>query len=490
MSAPTIHAPLAQWAQVQPDASALTDGQISITFSQLHQRVEQGARDLTARRAPSTVLVDTGRSAAERIVEFLSIVSSGRCAAVGDKDWLPAVREAVQVLLPTDSADVCEPDADAVFYAGFTSGSTGIPKGYCRSHRSWVESFEICLKTFGPDGARCVLVPGRDSHSLFLFGILLGLWTGAGAVLQNVFSAARALDTLRSGVAPCLVAVPSQLLLMLDLARHRALPPVDAVRLVLISGARWNRSRTAELNALFPNARVIEFYGASETSFIAWRDAAEDAPAMSVGRPFANVEVQIRQGLIYLRSPMVFSGYLTGASNTSKLGEIYDTTAAVREGEWISVRDQGYLDPQGWLCLHGRENRMIVTQGKNLFPEAVEAVLETHPAIASASVLGQDDALRGQQLVVVLKLQAAALDSPPTALELRHWCNTRLERWQQPRRWLVCEDWPMTSSGKTDHRTIAQAVQSVEAAHAVPALQDVQAIPTAQAPTSWLRNLH
>jgi acyl-CoA synthetase (AMP-forming)/AMP-acid ligase II len=427
--------------------------------------------------------VDTGRSAAERIVEFLSIVASGRCAAVGDKDWMAAVRDAVQGLLPTEGADLGEPDADTVFYAGFTSGSTGIPKGYCRTHRSWVESFEICLQTFGPDAARCVLVPGRDSHSLFLFGALLGLWTGAGAVLQNAFSAARALDTLRYGVAPCLVAVPSQLLLMLDVARHRALPPVDAVRLVLISGARWNRSRTAELNALFPNARVIEFYGASETSFIAWRDAAEDAPAMAVGRPFANVEVQIRQGLIYVRSPMVFTDYLTGASKESdavEVGQTHEITAAVRDGEWITVRDQGYLDAQGWLCLNGRENRMIVTQGKNLFPEAVEAVLETHPAVASASVLGQDDALRGQQLVAVLKLQVGALDPPPTALELRHWCNSRMELWQQPRRWLVCEDWPMTTSGKTDHRAIAQAVQSAQSA------QSAEAAP---AQTLWLRTL-
>ncbi len=483
---PTIHAPLAHWAKVQPDALALTDGNVSLTFSELFQRVQQGARFLTARRAPSMVLVDTGLGAAERIVEFLSIVASGRGAAVGDNDWLPSVREAVQRLLPTDGAQMGEPDADTVFYAGFTSGSTGIPKGYCRSHRSWVESFEICIETFGPEARSCVMVPGRDSHSLFLFGILLGLWTGAGAVMQNTFSAARALDTLRSAAAPCLVAVPSQLLLMLDLARHRALPAVAAVRLVLISGARWNRSRTAELNTLFPNARVIEFYGASETSFIAWRDAAEDAPELAVGKTFANVEVQIREGLIYVRSPMVFSHYLAGTNKAGKPGEATEATeaveascttgtipaseatAAVRDGEWISVRDQGYVDPQGWLCLKGRENRMIVTQGKNLFPEAVEAVLETHPAIASASVLGRDDALRGQQLIAALKLRADAPLAPPTALELRQWCNSRLERWQHPRQWLVCEDWPMTSSGKSDHRAIAQALQ-------------------AQAP--WLRNL-
>lgn len=121
------------------------------------------------------------------------------------------------------------------------------------------------------------------------------------------------------------------------------------------------RERTPELRELFPCARIIEFYGASETSFIAWMEADEHAPPQVVGKPFGNVQIGIRNpresdgaGLIYVRSPMLFMDYAAGAT---------DATSALRDGEWLSVRDLGRLDEAGRLHLLGRENRMIVTQG-------------------------------------------------------------------------------------------------------------------------------
>jgi len=327
-----------------------------------------------------------------------------------------------------------------------------------RDHQSWTHSFRACLDAFGPDAGSCILAPGKDSHSLFLFGMLLGLWTGAGVVVQTQFSAARALDTLRSGLTPCLVAVPSQLMLMVEVARRRGGDPINAVKLILISGSRWIRSRTAALRALFPKARIIEFYGASETSFIAWMDTDDSVPMQVVGRPFKNVEVQIRHdttgnasepadstGLIYVRSPMVFNGYVGGGD---------DDTAAIRDGDWLCVRDLGYLDTQGRLCLAGRQSRMIVTKGKNLFAEELETVLETHPSVTSASVHGVDDALRGRQIVAILKLKADA--ALPSRLQLAAWCRQRLENYKSPRHYFVCDTWCVTASGKTDHRALAK----------------------------------
>jgi acyl-CoA synthetase (AMP-forming)/AMP-acid ligase II len=366
------------------------------------------------------------------------------------------VRQAVLAALPTQTARMAAPTADSPFYVGYTSGSTGTPKGYRRNHRSWTESFVACLQAFGPDAGSRILAPGRDSHSLFLFGMLLGLWTGGGVVVQESFSASAALDILRSGQTPCLVAVPSQLLMMLEAARHQGTGPVPDVRLILVSGSRWMRSRTAELRTLFPNARVIEFYGASETSFIAWMDTDEQAAPSQVGTPFANVELQVREpdpadgaGLIYVRSPMLFMDYLGGAD---------DATAAIRDGDWLSVRDLGYLDAQGRLHLVGRQNRMLVTLGKNLFPEEVEAELERHPHIAAASVHGLADPLRGMQLLAIIRWDADGSGERPDALTLKAWCRQHLESFKVPRKFLFCYDWRLTASGKTDHRALARGL--------------------------------
>ena len=454
-----VHAPLADWAQSRADTIAIQHGHQTLTFAQLHDRVTQRANALRQAQAPATVLVNQSEPISERLVDFLGIIASGRCAAVGDADWPPPVRQAVLAALPQTAVDLPAPQPTTPFYVGYTSGSTGTPKGFARHHQSWTSSFRACLEAFGPQAGGRILAPGNDSHSLFLFGMLLGLWSGAGVVVQTRFSAAAVLDTLRSGHTPCLVAVPSQLMLMLEVAKHRRLAPIEGVRLIMVSGSRWIRARTPELRALFPGARIIEFYGASETSFIAWMDSDERTPASVVGRPFHNVELQIRDpdsdgvGLIYVRSPMLFTDYVGGAM---------DDTAALRDGDWLSVRDLGYLNAQGQLCLAGRQNRMLVTKGKNLFPEELETVLAAHPAVAQVSVQGVIDALRGLQVVAILQMKPdlAALSLPlPTPLQLSAWCRQSLEAYKSPRQYFVCPNWPLTASGKTDHRALAQTLQ-------------------------------
>ncbi len=451
-----VHAPLAHWAHARADVVAMDDGQTQLTYAQLHAAVVQHAEILIQQHAPATVFVDDQRSIIQQMVAFMGIIQSGRCAAVSDPDWPSTVRDSVKRELGaalTESSHIHTATPTSPFYIGFTSGSTGIPKGFRRHHHSWTESLRVCLDTFGPDAASCVMAPGRFSHSLFLFGMVLGLWSGAGVVVQERFSAPRLLDTLRSDRTPCLVAVPSQLLLMLELAARRQLTPIEGVHLILISGARWMRDRTKALQALFPKARIVEFYGASETSFMAWMDADASAPPQAVGRPFSNVDIDIRQpqpplgtGQIFVRSPMLFTDYV-GAAN--------DHTAALREGDWLSVRDMGYIDAQGYLCLVGRENRMVVTQGKNLFPEEVESVLLSYAEVTQASVLGVPDAIRGQQVVAIV----CASNDTLSAHTLSHICRAQLESYKVPKRFFVCTDWPMTASGKTDHAALAQQLQ-------------------------------
>jgi len=155
-------------------------------------------------------------------------------------------------------------------------------------------------------------------------------------------------------------------------------------------------------------------------------------------------------GLIYVRSPMLFSDYVGGSA---------DGTAALRDGDWLSVRDMGYLDEQGRLCLVGRQNRMIVTQGKNLFPEEVEALLATYPGVTQASVQGVSDPVRGQQVVAVLQTTSGV-----DATALAAWCRQRLEPYKVPRRFWLATPWPQTASGKTDHPALARTLHRLNEA--------------------------
>ena len=118
------------------------------------------------------------------------------------------------------------------------------------------------------------------------------------------------------------------------------------------------------------------------------------------------------------------------------------------------------------LCLAGRQNRMIVTQGKNLFAEELEAVLEAHPAIAQASVHGLEDARRGAQVLAIIQWSDGvsthdAIAQTPTALQLAAWCRQHLEAFKSPRKFYVSANWPRTASGKTDHPLLARSLQQL-----------------------------
>ena len=486
-----VHGPLAHWAEHRPDVIALENETQSWTFAQLHREVLLRSARLVAQCAPEMVLLDANQSTLERLVDFLAVIHSGRCAAVADPDWQPDVRQRIESWLPTEPSTLKEAQPTAAFYTGFTSGSTGMPKGF-NATTVVTESFRVACRT-SPVVAQRTLAPGRISHSLFLFGAMQGIWYGCGAVVKEKFSASRCMSTLAKSHTPCLVAVPSQLLLMLQWAQHRKLAPMEAMELITISGARWMRAHTPALRALFPRARIIEFYGASEASFVAWMEADEHSSPQAVGRPFSNVDIDIRpstdhsltdpassqgdDGLIYIRSPMLFMDYVVDA---------HDPTAVLRDGDWLSVRDMGHIDERGMLCLAGRQSRMIVTQGKNLFPEEVENLLASHPAIAQVSLHGQADALRGMQVQAVVQWKEEHAAQPPSALQLNQWLRERTEAFKVPRQWWACaqsqsqSQWPQTASGKTDHSKLAKALLT-SAATASPTHNADDSLPALQA---------
>jgi long-chain acyl-CoA synthetase len=87
-------------------------------------------------------------------------------------------------------------------------------------------------------------------------------------------------------------------------------------------------------------------------------------------------------------------------------------------------------------------------------------VLMTHPSIASASVHGVPDPVRGQQVVAILHAKATQESDLPHGTALNAWCRERLESFKVPKRFMVCQPWPLTPSGKTDHHALAQALNA------------------------------
>ena len=458
----TIGDRLAELARQAPDRLALVCGEEPLSRAAFAAAVARRAAVL-ARQTPqgAGIALAMGNSPA-LAVAFFACAVSGRQALVYDPAWPAGYRAAVDAALSPalTLADEAEPPSmepaaapgaplpgphpDAPFYVGFTSGSTGLPKGYRRGHRSWIDSFAVSEQAFGLTADDVILAPGGLSASLHLYGVVHALHIGAAAVMLRLFHPQRALEVIARHGVTALYATPTQLQMLARAAAEQGVA-LPSVRLILISGAKWRPQTRAAVAAAFPHAGIAEFYGASETSFISLTRPGEAVPPGSVGRAAPGVDLVIRDaagrdlppdvtGTIWVASAMLFDGYACGGGEETR-----------REHGYLTIGDHGRLDAGGYLTLAGREKRMLVTSGLNVYPEEIEAVLVSAPGIAEAAVFGLPDPLRGVELVAVLRGPGAGDHAG-----LRAHCRRLLPAGKLPRRFVVLDDWPRTASGKVD----------------------------------------
>ncbi|KAA5601719.1 AMP-binding protein [Blastochloris sulfoviridis] len=473
----SLTAPLAVHGRLRPGGTALVFADDRLTWADLDKAVTRLAALVVSKVPAGQGVALSLPNSPALVLLVLAACRAGREAQILDPGWPEATfRRVVERLnpgwivaglpdlafaavpdalgAPADPPPLAEPSSDVPFYVGFTSGSTGIPKGFRRSQASWIASIKGEAAVFGLDHTDTVLAPGALVHSLFLYAVVRGLFAGAKVVFGPRFSARAALAAIEREDVRLLYAVPTQLLMLLEAAERAAQGPIGHVARVLSSGAKWPAAETARLKHLFPSAAFAEFYGASELSYVAV--AGEDAPATSVGRPFPGVEVTIRDasgrrlptgrtGRVFVRSNLCFLDYATG-----------DQPALTRAGDAMSVGDMGFLDAEGFLHLVGRADRMIISSGRNIHPEEIEAVLRRHPGVAEAAVLGVADAKRGTRLQAVIKPDG----EPPTAAELMAFARAHLPASKVPRHFAVLAEWPHTASGKTDFAGVARAWQA------------------------------
>jgi long-chain acyl-CoA synthetase len=345
-----------------------------------------------------------------------------------------------------------EIDGSAPFYMGFTSGSTGVPKAFVRSHDSWIASFACNLEDFQLERAEHVLIPGALIHSHFLYGAVSTLYSGGSVYLLEKFSPVQTLKWVKTHPITVLYVVPT----MIEAIAVKS-ETVEKPIKIISSGAKWEDDSKRRIQEQFHDVTIFEFYGASELSYVSVMSSNENGylPG-SVGKPCHNVEIQIRRenhelagsgeiGKIYVKSDMIILGYLW--ADSPGIRSITDADG------WATVDDLGYLDENGFLYIVGREKNMILYGGVNIFPEEIEAVLMEHPHVEEAAVIGASDPYWGQVPVAVIKGKASRID-------LKKQCKEKLSAYKLPRKWYFVDEIPHTTSGKIARMRVKELIEN------------------------------
>ncbi len=307
-----------------------------------------------------------------------------------------------------------------------TSGSSGNPRRILRSMESWIASFAVNTRLFGVGKGCHVAVLGGLEQSLSLYGAVEALHLGADlSVLGGLAPAAQARGL---GGVDVLWASPAQLRVLI------ARGPMPRVGRVIVGGSKLDDALRADLGDI----PITEFYGAAEASFITMAEA--NSPPASVGAPYPDVEVSVRGGEVWLRSPYTFLRY-AGADRGG---------ATWRDG-WLSVGEMGRVQG-GNLYLSGRAGRMVTVADHNVFPEEIEARMMALDGVRQAAVLPHRDGLRGVHLVAVCAGDAAQEGAILATL------RAEMGALKAPKSMIWLQDWPCLPSGKTDLRALQALV--------------------------------
>lgn len=334
----------------------------------------------------------------------------------------------------------------------FTSGSTGVPKGIFRSMESWHTSFRRHRHRVQTRSDAPALVLGDLSHSLHLFGAVEAIDRGIIPQLLKAFAPATAVELCQQNKSQIIYATPSHLNLILSYARHKNIAPLTSLRYILCGGAKLDEQRRDDLARYVPNARILEFFGTTETSYMTM--SASDTPHGSVGKALEGVELVVgtdpaspapagTNGPIWVRSDMLFTDYISGK----------DTKTRWKNG-FLCVGDHGHLDDEGNLFFEGRAGNMVVIAGENIFLDQIEAVLRKAIPEGEVVVLPVEDAMRGTRLIAATNVTLAQSRSDAVLRDLR----AEFGALKAPKKLLQIESWPFLPSGKSDRTGLAQMI--------------------------------
>lgn len=342
-----------------------------------------------------------------------AIRDAGDIPLIGDHRWSRTQWDAVRAV-----ADTLTPDDD-IAWATLTSGSSGAPRIVLRSEASWAASFGTLAEILGVSARDAVLLPASPAASITLFSLAHALDGGPRPLLGSG----------QRSDADCLHGTPQALRAVLD----AGVP--SRLRSALVGGSHLDTELRERAEAA--GIRVTSYYGAAELSFV----AIDEGNGL---RAFPGVELSIRKGELWVRSPFIASGYAAGSGPLR------------RDGEWATVGDRAELI-DGRLRLLGRADDAILSASATIVPEEVEAVLRAVPGVQDAVVFGMPRPRIGALVAAFVEGDAVSVTA------LRSAADAHLTPAHRPRQWFA-GTLPRTASGKLARSEAARRALAGEVA--------------------------
>jgi len=381
-----------------------------------------------------TLLRDSGARVMFTSPRFLPVVLEARTAASsdlrivmlhGDHEAGVSFEAMARGRVPAPPLPPCPAQAADPAVILYTSGTTSDPKGVVLTHANLIAERTAVFETVTVSEQDCILGVLPLFHALAqMANLLLPLSVGARVVFLESVNTTELLRALRERSVTVFACVPQFFYLIhqrvadelgrrgaVTRAVFRTMRRLNArlrghginlgpflfrrvhsvlggrIRFMVTGGSKFDPRIGADFHAM--GFDILQAYGLTETSGAATLMRPGDRHLETVGHPLPGVEVRIgsveagdegqTDGEVLIRGPVVMQGYFNRP----------DATAAALEDGWLHTGDLGRLDPSGRLLVTGRRKELIVlSSGKNIYPEEIEEAYRTSAFVKEICVLG------------------------------------------------------------------------------------------------------
>lgn len=362
-------------------------------------------------------------------------------------------------------------DPSAPIIIVYTSGTTGHPKGAMHSH--------IVLRNVANVARVMHVQPGDVVLGHMPFYHVAGAFTELGlSVLIGCtlvplphWSADEALDVIERERVNIFGGIPTHFVDCIDAIRRRP-RDTSSLKSAWIGGAPVTPDVALAARAELKLQALQAVYGMTETTAsttFSEFDAPVEVLCENKGRPIGDFEVRVcapetgqpvpqgEVGEVWVRGHLVMMGYYKNPQATAEV---------LTPDGWFRTGDLGAYDEQGYLKITGRLKDMFIVGGSNAYPAEIERMLQSHPQVKQAVVVGMPDRRLGEVAMAFVQLhEAATLD----ATELTAFCRSCMADYKVPRRIRFVNDFPRTSTGKIQRFVLSREARETATAKALAA---------------------
>jgi len=498
----TTDAILTHWAGVQPDALAIEDAHLAISYGELDRLSRQligwlaargiGAGDRVAflgknagsygvlycacARAGIVIAPVGWRLAAREIAYILGDTEAKLLVAAPDfmeqaakaMAELPAPPELIGDAAMLEGARGCDPadftpcGADDPVLQLYTSGTTGHPKGVLLSNANLTrlrnEGIAAGL-TYYSDyrSGDCMMVAMPIAHIGGTGTFNLAIIAGIRCRFEAEFTPAGVLAAIEGG-ATHMFLVPAALQMVIQ-HPQAASTDFSNLRYMIYGAAPMPLELLKQAVSTMPRTQFLQAYGMTETTGTVSILPPEDHSLegnqrmRSAGKALPGVEIEVRGpdnrevprgdiGEVCIRSP----------SNTQGYWKLPEATAKTIDPDgWLHTGDAGVMDADGYVYIQDRIKDMIISGGENVYPAEVESAIYGHPAIAEVAVIGVPSARWGEEVkACVVAKPGCDVDEA----DVIAWARERIAAFKAPKSVDVIPMMPRNASGKILRREL------------------------------------